>query len=403
MFLSRLRSEEQKEIAAVTKEEPAHPPTLLQILPSLHSGGVERGTIEIARAAVKAGFRSLVASSGGPMVGQLVHCGATHITLPLSSKNPLTIALNIGRLQEVIKEYQVDIVHARSRAPAWSAYFASKKAGCHFVTTFHGIYKVSNSLKRAYNSVMLKGEKVIAISEFTAGHIREKYHFDSGNMVIIPRGADLHYFSPDKMLQHRMIQLLGKYHLPEDLPILLLPGRLTRWKGQSFLLEALRLLPRGSCYCLLVGDDKGHRDYRVELENKVRMYGLEGEVRIISHIQDIAAAYMLSDVVLSTSLEPEAFGRVAIEAQAMGKPVIATAIGGSCETVIPGKTGWLVEPYDTEALAQAITEAISLPIEQKKQMGETARAHVAAHFSLEQMCDKTIAVYRELLSKPSVS
>lgn len=375
-----------------------HPPTLLQVLPSLQSGGVERGTVEIARAAVEAGFNSLVVSAGGPMVSQLYQGGSKHLTLHLDSKNPVTIYRNAQKIASICREYRVDILHARSRAPAWSAYLAAQKTGCHFITTFHGIYGTSWALKRWYNSIMVRGERIIAISEYTANHMKENYHFDHDRMVLIPRGVDLEYFDPKKVQPNRIIQLMNRFHIPEERTIILLPGRITRWKGHLFLLEALKKLPPDSFLCLFAGDDKGHQSYRAELESFIKYHQLQSSVKFVGNIADMPAAYMLADIVVSASLAPEAFGRVAIEAQAMQRMVIATDIGGSCETILDGKTGWRIPPHNVEALSQALMHVFSLTEEARKECGERARQHVAAHFSLTQMCNKTLNLYRELMA-----
>lgn len=377
-------------------------PVVLQVLPSLQSGGVERGTIEIAAALHKAGFTALVASSGGPMTVQLRHTGATHFTLPLDSKNPWVIWKNSRALAKLIKAQQVDIIHARSRAPAWSAWLAAKMTGCKLVTTFHGIYNFKSRAKHYYNSIMTRGEKVIAISNFTANHIRTHYACAEPTLTVIPRGADMEYFNPKSVTRHRILQTAKTLAIPEDKRLILLPGRLTRWKGHFFLLEALHALEKDSFACIFVGDDKGHGEYRNELEARIKEYNLQDNVFIKGNISDMPAAYQLADIIVSASLEPEAFGRVAIEAQAMGKLLVATNIGGSCETVIPGKTGWLVTPNDTKALAAALQQALALTARERKEISLSAREHIQNNFSLELMCSKTLSVYRELLPPSSL-
>lgn len=373
-------------------------PTILQIVPSLKSGGVERGTVEIASALHKSGFSALVVSGGGPMAVQLYQAGARHFTLPLESKNPFVIWQNSKHLANLIQKHNVDIVHARSRAPAWSAYLAAKKTGRPFVTTFHGVYNFKSRLKQYYNAIMTKGDRVIAVSEFTASHIRQNYAIDAEKLVVIPRGADMGYFDPENISSQRIVQVAKMLALPENRPVILLPGRLTRWKGHSFLLEALRALKKGSFYCLFIGDDKGHAEYRNELMERIREYGLQEDVIIKGNISDMPAAYKLADIVVSASLEPEAFGRVSIEAQAMGKSLIATNIGGSCETVIHEKTGWLVEPGNVEALTAALKDAMSCSEDKKQAMAVCSREHIKNNFSLDLMCTKTLELYRELLS-----
>ncbi|MDX2073538.1 MAG: glycosyltransferase family 4 protein [Alphaproteobacteria bacterium] len=372
------------------------PPVILQVLPALSSGGVERGTVEIARAIQQAGGRALVASSGGKMMYQLFRLGAEHITLPLDSKNPFTVWRNARALVGIIREHGVDIVHARSRAPAWCAWLAAYKTGCRFVTTFHGTYGIQNRFKHRYNSVMVKGERVIAISNFIAEHIKANYAVDPANIRIIHRGVDLNLFTPDLFSHQRMDALIKEWRLPMELPVILFPGRITRWKGQDVFLRALAALPHRHFFAVILGDDKKGGSYRGELESLITELGLEEHVRFAEHTQHITEAYMLARVVVATSIEPEAFGRVVLEAQAMGKPVIATSHGGPQETVIHGETGLLVPPGDVGALAAAIENVMGLDETMQQHIARDARKQ-AERFSLDTMCEKTLAVYEELL------
>lgn len=372
------------------------PPIILQVLPELRSGGVERGTIEIARAIVQAGGKSLVASTGGPMVGQLQKIGALHITLPLASKNPLIIWINSWRLAQVIRKHNIDIIHARSRAPAWSAWLAAQKTGCHFITTFHGTYGLQNKYKKKYNSIMTRGERVIAISHFIANHIQENYDIDPEKLRIIHRGVDLNLFNPQKHSTQHMIELSNEWRLPEELPLILFPGRFARWKGQEIFIKALAKMPHRNFFAVLLGDDKGHESYREEIEKLIIDSGLSGHVRIAKHTHYITEAYMLSKLVVATSIQPEAFGRVVLEAQAMGKPVITTNHGGPQETVIDKETGLLIPPNDVDALADAIANVLAMPEDLQKQVERDAIAN-AQNFSLDKMCEQTIRVYQELL------
>jgi glycosyltransferase involved in cell wall biosynthesis len=374
-----------------------HKPGVLQVLPSLISGGVERGTIEIANHLVANNFRSYVASAGGVMLAGVYHGGSKHFLLPLASKNPITILKNAKSLCELIVDNEIDIIHARSRAPAWSAYFAAKMAKKKFITTFHGIYNINNFLKKYYNSIMTKGEKVIAVSNFTANHIIENYEINHDKIKIIHRGVNMDYFNPENVSQERVIQIANKLHVQVDRPIIILPGRLTRWKGHKFLLESLKLLTPGSFYCLIVGDDKAHNSYRKELENIIKTSNLSKDVAIIGNVTDMAALYMLADIIISASIEPEAFGRVVAEAQAMGRSVIATNIGGACETIIDGKTGWLVEPCDAEQLASTIKHVLNVSLEERKNRANTLRQHIIDNFSENAMCSKTLELYHSLL------
>ncbi len=372
---------------------------LLQVIPELYAGGVERGTIDIAKAAVDAGYVSLVASSGGRLVSQLAACGATHIELPLGGRMPWTIKRNAGLLKSLIEEHKVDIVHARSRAPAWSALKASRKTGAHFVTTFHGLHSTKGLGKKYYNSVMGKGERVIAVSNYVSEHIQKTYGIDPQKIRVIHRGVDMDYFDPQKVTQERMDVLCEKWRIENDRPIIFLPGRITRWKGQDFLLRSLsRLREVPSYYCIMAGDCSKHPRYYNELMQQVMRMGLEKNVRIVDAVEDMPAAYMLSSVVVSASQRPEAFGRVAVEAQAMGKPVVVTAIGGSKETVINGKTGRWVDPTFTQMMAEGVQKGLLLSGAHATNIAATNRQHIQENFSLQQMCNKTLAVYEEILS-----
>ena len=375
------------------------PPTILQVLPEMRAGGVERGTIEIAAAIVKAGGRALVASQGGQLLPMLAYVGAEHITLPLKSKNPFTMLKNRDRLLEVIRKQRVDIVHARSRAPAWSAYWATQISKTPFVTTFHGVYGLQNKWKKKYNAIMTKGDRVIAISHFIAEHIQKNYPIDPAKLRIIHRGVDLKQFDAARIIPQRLADLTKSWRLTEEGKVILMPGRFTRWKGQDVLVRALALLPRRDFTCLLVGDDMGHPQYRLEVEGLIVSLGLSGHVRVAANTPHMAEALTLSDLVVVPSVEPEAFGRVPIEAQAMGKPIISTNHGGACETVVPGETGWLVEPGNAQQLADAITEALSMPEEKKEWMAENCRWNARENFSAEVMCAKTLEVYAELLKR----
>lgn len=375
-------------------------PVVLQVLPALVTGGAERGCIDVALALAQAGALPLVASEGGPMAAELDRAGIRHITLPLASKNPLVIRRNARKLEAIIRENGVDIVHARSRAPAWSAWLACQKTGARYMTTFHAPYNYKNGLKRWYNSVMARGERIIAISGFIRRHILENYAVDPAVIRTIHRGIDPLSFAPERVSSARMVQLAQKWRLPDDKPVILLPGRLTRWKGQTVLIDALAKLGRKDVCALLVGSDQGRTGYRQELEEQVRRAGLEGVVKMTDHCNDMAAAYRLSTVVVSASQEPEAFGRVIVEAQAMGRPVIVSAIGAYQETVIPGETAWVVPPADPDALAKALDEALSLTTEQRDAIGARARAFVAERYTKQRMCADTLAVYAELLDEP---
>ena len=374
---------------------------MLQIIPSLVSGGAERGTVDLAAALVEAGWISHVASSGGALKQGVIRAGAQHLTLPLASKNPLVMRRNAKVLVRLIRQLGIDIIHARSRAPAWSAWAAAGATGCHFVTTFHNAYGARTALKRRYNSVMARGERVIAISHFVADHAATVYGIERERLRVIPRGVDLASFDPTRVGAQRIIDLARQWRLPDDAPVVMLPGRLTRWKGGLDFIAAIAALGRRDLCCILVGAAQSGR-FRKELDAAIEGRGLGGLFRLVGECGDMPAAYMLADVVVSASRDPEGFGRVVVEAQAMGRPVVATDHGGARETIVPGVTGWLVPPRDPDALAAAIGEVLSLGAQERECLARRTIAHVAAHFTRDAMCARTIEVYEELLF-PEVS
>ena len=388
-----------KLVCAFSSDQSGSRPTVLQVLPALVQGGVERTTVEIASAVCKAGGRCVVVSAGGPMEHEISRVRAKHITLPVDSKNPLIMYANVFRLIKIIRDHNIDIVHARSRAPAWSAWMAAKRCGVPFVTTFHGVYSLGWGLKRRYNSVMTRGKKVIANSTFIAGHIRKNYGIPLERLRIIHRGVDLDRFDADKVHAQRVVALANDWRLEDGLPVIMLPGRLTRWKGQPFFIEAIAALGRKDIRCLLIGSDQGRSNYRKEVENLISVNGLNEVVRIVENCNDMPAAYMLTDVVVSASMDPEAFGRIIPEAQALGRPVIATNHGGALETVIQGETGWLVPPGDTLALTNAIKDVLALDEDARKVLAKKAVANVREKFSKDDMCAKTLSVYNEVLGE----
>jgi glycosyltransferase involved in cell wall biosynthesis len=372
------------------------PPAVLQVVPRLGSGGAERGTVDIAGALVDAGWTSYVASAGGPLERDVVRAGSTHLTLPLASKNLFQLRRNATALARLIRRYGIDIVHARSRAPAWSAWPAARATGRHFVTTFHNAYGSGGALKRWYNSVMARGERVIAISQFVADHAAQAYGIGPDRLRTIPRGVDFNIFDPDRVGAQRIVSLARQWRLPDGVPVVMLPARLTRWKGGLDLISAMALLGRRDVCCLFVGPEQ-HRGFRRELETAIERNGLPGLFRIVDECRDMPAAYMLADVVVSASSDPEGFGRVVIEAQAMGRPVVATDHGGARETIEPGISGWLVPPRDPARLASAIGEALSLGESERAAFSRRTIAHVASRYSRQTMCARTIEVYEELL------
>ncbi len=376
------------------------PAVVLQVLPALGpQGGVERGTVDVAAAIVAAGGHALVACEPGPLVHEVTRAGGRHVDLPLATKNPYRIWRNAARLRDLIQREGVDLVHARSRAPAWSAWLACKATNTPFVTTFHGTYGTGTAFKRWYNSVMIRGEPIIAISRFIAEHLHRVYGVPARDIRIIHRGLDPVRFDPERVTAERVIQLARRLRVDDGLPVICLPGRLTRWKGQMVLIDAIARLGRTDLRCLLVGSDQGRTGYRETLERRIADLGLGGVVRIVEDAGDMAALYRLSDVVVSASIEPEAFGRIAIEAQAMERPLIASDHGGSRETVRPGETGWLVPPNDPAALAAALDQVLGLGVDARQALGRRAGAHARATFTRDAMCARTLAVYREVLDR----
>lgn len=382
---------------------------VMQILPSLQSGGVERGTVDIAKALKKENIRSLVLSAGGSLTHQLTESEIRHITLPVNSKNPFTIFSNIDKIANIIKEYKVSVVHVRSRAPMWSAYFACKKTNTKLVSTVHGTYSLNLGIfkhfspKVLYNSIMLKADSIIVVSNFIKEYLMTNYHKKNQpfpeetlkKISIIERGVDLDYFNSNNVSKSRIVNLVQKWNLPEDRKIIMLPARFTEWKGHEFLIEALTKVKSEFC-CILVGSDHGHNQFRERIESKIIESKLDGKVKMVGLCQDMPAAYAISNVVISSSIRPEAFGRISIETQSFGKIIIATKIGGSLETIIDEKTGFLVFPGDSEKLAELIDKVLNLSESEATQIGKAARENVEENFSCKKMCEKTIEVYKSV-------
>lgn len=378
--------------------------TVLQVIPELETGGAEQTTLDIAAAVTAAGGRALVASQGGRMEDRLAQAGGELVRLPVASKNPLVLAANAHRLAEIIRRERVSLVHARSRAPAVSALRAAQKAGAPFVATYHGVYSARSPLKRAWNAVMTRGDLVIANSEFTRDHILTEHGVDPDRVIAIPRGVDLHRFSPEAVGADRVRGLCQAWDLSEDgpRPKLLLAGRLTRWKGQTLLVEAVsHLIDQGGCSDLLVlmaGDDQGRHAYRAELEAAIVDAGLSENVRLVGHVDDMPAAYALADLAAAPSLEPEAFGRTAVEPQAMARPVLAADHGAVRETVVDGETGWRVSPGDARAWAAALARALEAGPGRWAAMGRAGQARARTLYSVEAMQAATLAAYRRVLA-----
>ena len=372
-------------------------PVVLQVLPALEGGGVERGTVEITAAIAQAGGRALVTSAGGRMVGLVERAGGRHFAMPLNSKNPWRIWRNAVALAALIRREDVDIVHARSRAPAWSAWLAAKRAGVRFVTTYHAPYKEDLPFKRRYNAVMARGQIVIAISHFIAGVIRSQHGVPAARIRVIPRGVDPDIFDPNRVSIDRIRKLAGAWRVPDGHPTIMLPGRLTRWKGQTVLIEALARMRNREACVVLVGSDQGRVKYSAELIALAERLGVAARVRLVGHCDDMPAALKLSDVVVNASTEPEGFGRVVIEAQAMARPVVGTDHGGAVEAIEHGVTGWRVPPGDPDALAAVLDQALAMTGEERAALGLAAREAVKCHYTVRAMQAATIDVYRDVL------
>jgi glycosyltransferase involved in cell wall biosynthesis len=384
--------------------------TVLQIIPALDEGGAERTTIDIAAALTQAGARALVATEGGRLIGELQAQGGLWIPFAASTKNPLRILSNAARLRSLVAREKIDLIHARSRAPAWSAHLATKKLKMPFVTTYHGAYSGKSQLKRKYNSVMVSGDAVIANSWFTATSIASIWPEVAPRLHVIHRGTNLSAFTPAAVAVERVEALRRAWDVAPHQRIVLLPGRLTPWKGQRVLIEAAATVRQNGIddvVFILAGDHQGREAYAAELKARAAELGLADYVRQVGHCGDMPAAYLSAAVVAIPSTGPEAFGRTAVEAQAMGCPVIVSDHGATSETVLAPpetpaarRTGWRVTAGDAAALALALQEALGLGASAHDALAAKSRAHVEAHFSLEAMCRATLAIYAHLLARP---
>lgn len=382
--------------------------TVLQIVPELQSGGAERATIDVCEALAQAGARCLVASRGGRLVSELQSKGGVWLPFPAATKNPIAMALNSVRLARILRDEGVDIVHARSRAPAWVAYYATRQTGAKFVTTYHSAYYGVSPIKLRYNSIMAAGDLVIANSRFSADRIAELHPFAAGRVVVIARGADLREFSPAAVDPRRVERLRADWGVAPHERVVLLPARLSARKGHGVLLEAAkRLMNEGLRDIRFIFAGDAHSEaYRRNIDAQIARAGLQEIVRNVGHCADMPAAYLASAVITAPSTEPEAFGRIAIEAQAMGAPVIVSDIGAAPEIVeAPPETpahlatGWRVAPGDAAALAQAIREALEMKASARDELTMRARKNVQSRFSVEEMRRATLDVYKRLLAR----
>lgn len=363
----------------------------------MNSGGVETQVYNIATFLHENQFKTYIASSGGILANDLMQRGVNHISLPLHKKNPFTFIINIFRLVKIIKKYNIDIVHAHSRLPGWCALFASKITKCHFITTIHGAHSVGNILKKLYNSIVTKGERVIVVSNYIAHYAQNNYKFDYTKIRLIHCAINTDKFCFSTIDGNKIADLINKYRIPTDKPIITLPARFSKSKGHLTLIEAMKLLDKNSITCLFVGDYGKNLRYYEELNTRIKQYNLVNSVIFTGNIVNMPLVYATSDIVLSISSKPEAFGLTSIEAQALGKKVIVTNIGGIKETIIENKTGWLINPNSPDELANKILLLLSFDKKKNSILSKDAIVNVNKNFSLALMEKKTIDVYREII------
>ncbi len=380
-------------------------PVIAQIIPALNNGGVERGTIETAKAISDVGWKSIVISSGGMLESHLSRAGAKHFNLPVDQKNPLSWIFTKKRLLAILKKENVDILHVRSRVPAWIGLPVAKLLNIPTVSTIHGKFEAVNFFKRLYNKKMLAADEIIAISQFTKSVIESQFpkSIENVSLNVIHRGVDTAIFNPINVTQQRIINEADRIGLPDDLPVVMLPARPASWKGHVILLQALACIKHQDIACVLLGAGDANSGYFEMLEKKSVELGLGAHVRIATSTRDMPAALMLADVVAMPSTRPEPFGRVAIEALAMGRPVVAFNHGGARETISAGKTGWLAEPNNVDSLAQSLETALSLSQSDRDKLSTLAQSSVKRRFSVKKMTKSTLAVYRNLLLEKGFS
>jgi glycosyltransferase involved in cell wall biosynthesis len=372
--------------------------TLLQVAPRLDGGGVEQVTLDTALAVVRAGGRSLVASWGGRLEGALERGGAEFVRLPVHSRNPLTMAANATRLRRLIAARRVSLVHVRSRAPAFSAIWAARRAGVPVVATYHGIYQARSPWKRWYNGVMTRGDLTIANSNFTRDRIIGQHGLPPERIVVVPEGIDTDRFDPAHVTPERIAAVRAAWGLdPADArPVLLLAARLTGWKGHAVAIQALGRLPDGDPLLILAGKAEKPGE-AATLREAATGTAIQDRVRLVGPVDDMPAAYAIADLVLAPSTLPESFGRAVVEAAAMRRPVLASPLGGPAETILDGETGWLVAAGDADAWARAVAAALATPTEARASMGRAARDRAVQCFSSRAMIAATFKVYRRLL------
>jgi len=378
---------------------------VLQVIPKLGYGGAETGCYDIAHYLPENGCKSFIVTSGGELLKFVDKNKVKVFRLPVQSKNPILILINAIILTFIILFNNISIVHARSRAPAWSCLIASRITSRKFVTTFHGTYNFKSSLKKLYNSVMVRSDLIIAGSNFIFSHIKENYSNylnQKKKLLVVFRGINVDYFDPTTKLETEEKKLLKQWEIEKDKKIILLPGRLTTWKGQEVFIEAINLvnieLGYEAFYAVILGSDQGRDLYKKKLIRLSEQYRLTKQLRFIDHCKDMALAYKVSDIIVSASIEPEAFGRVSVEAQSMEKPIIASNIGGSNETVIDEKTGYLFKAGDAKSLSQKILKTLTIDETQLKLIGVEGRKNIVQKFNVEKMCFSTYSEYKRLIN-----
>ena len=381
------------------KRRSGRQPVIVQILPALVRGGVERGTVEMAHAIQAAGGYAVVISNGGPLVRHIERCGGKHISLPVHVKNPLRWPGLRRQLKTIFQAENADIVHVRSRVPAWLALTLAKSMGIATISTVHSRFTARSFLKRRYNAKLLDAGQVIAISDYVHGLITSQYIGVEDRLTVVHRGVDTDTFDPAAVSQARIINFADTVALPEDVPVIMMPARSSSWKGHHILLDALAKLKDLNFVCLFVGASDGKAGFVKDITDYAHAHGLEGRFRLTPVVDDMPAALMVADVVVMPSITPEPFGRVALEAQAMGRPIVAFAHGGAVESIEHGKTGWLATPGDVDSLAENMRAALTLNPRARNAFATDARAHINAHFSTDKMCQKTLKIYRRMLAK----
>ena len=378
---------------------------VLQVIPKLGFGGAETGCYDLAHFLAEQECKSFLITSGGELLKYVRRDKVKVIRLPVQSKNPIIMVFNFIIIFFIILFYNIDIVHARSRAPAWSCLWACFLSRKKFVTTFHGTYNFSSKLKLIYNSVMVRSELIIAGSNFIFNHISENYNkylnTSKKKLMVIFRGINLEYFNSENISETKVNTLVQRWNINKNNFIVLLPGRLTKWKGQEMFIEALNLLIenhyKNNFHAIILGSDQGRNIYSKKLLLLVERHRLNKKITFIENCKEMPVAYKLADAVVSSSIEPEAFGRVAVEAQAMSKPIIASNLGGSKETILKGRSGLLFKSEDSKELAEIINKLMDTNKESLSLMGEEGRKNVEKKFNVDQMCQTTFTEYKKLL------